>query len=198
MSRRFYPNIIITGTPGCGKSSHASSLISELPSELQEKFAHFPISEIAKKQKFIDSYDESRDTSVVDDDKLLDYLEPILENGGAVVDWHCCEIFPERLIDLVVVLRTDNKKLYQRLSKRGYKESKIQENIDCEIMEVIPQEAREAYVPEILIELNSNNAEELDDNVERVSLWIKQWIKDHAEGVSNKLEVSTSDSDESE
>lgn len=184
MSRREYPNIIITGTPGCGKSSHSANLVSQL----KEPYKHFSISDIAKERKCIESYDERLDTSVVDEDKLLDSLEPDLEKGGILVDWHCCDIFPERLIDLVVVLRTDNKILFERLNKRGYKENKIQENLDCEIMEVIMQEARESYIPEIVIELNSNTAEEMDDNVDRLIAWAENWKKDHPDGVTNELD----------
>ncbi|CUM49977.1 uncharacterized protein AC631_00867 [Debaryomyces fabryi] len=184
MSRREYPNIIITGTPGCGKSSHAANLVSQLKSP----YKHFSISDIAKERKCIESYDERLDTSVVDEDKLLDSLEPDLEKGGILVDWHCCDIFPERLIDLVVVLRTDNKILYERLNKRGYKENKIQENLDCEIMEVILQDARESYIPEIVIELTSNSAEEMDENVDRLIAWAENWKKDHPDGVTNELD----------
>lgn len=184
MTRREYLNIIITGTPGCGKSSHAANLVSQL----KEPYKHFSISDLAKERKCIESYDETLDTSVVDEDNLLDSLETDLENGGILIDWHCCDIFPERLIDLVVVLRTDNKILFDRLNKRGYKENKVQENLDCEIMEVILQDAKESYIPEIVIELNSNSAEEMDENVDRLIAWAENWKKDHQDGVSNELD----------
>jgi hypothetical protein len=32
-----------------------------------------------------------------------------------------------------------------------------------------------------VVELMSNTIEDLDDNVERVSLWVKKWKKDHKE-----------------
>lgn len=184
MSRRLLPNIIITGTPGCGKTSHSEGLASQLGSGYQ----HFAISDIAKERKCIESYDEVLDTSVVDEDKLLDSLEPDLENGGAIVDWHCCDIFPERLIDLVVVLRTDNSILFERLNKRGYKENKVQENLDCEIMEVILQDARDSYIPEIVIELYSNTVEDMDENVDRIVSWVENWKADHPKGVTNELD----------
>ncbi|CAK7894981.1 adenylate kinase isoenzyme 6 homolog Hbr1p [[Candida] anglica] len=184
MSRRYHPNIILTGTPGCGKTSHSTTLVSQLGAPYQ----HIPVSDAAKERKCIESYDEVFDTSVVDEDKLLDSLEVDLEKGGIIVDWHCCDIFPERLIDLVVVLRTNSSLLYERLQKRNYKENKIQENLDCEIMEVILQDARESYIPEIVIELNSNSVEEMDENVDRISAWVENWVKDHPEGVTNELD----------
>lgn len=205
MSRRHTPNIIITGTPGCGKSSHSQSLVSQLNQEFKKdttiKFKHFNISEIAKERDCIESYDAKLDTSVVDEDKLLDSLEPDLEEGGVIVDWHCCDIFPERLIDLVIVLRTDNSNLYDRLKTRNYSDLKLQENLDCEIMEVILQEARDSYIPDIVIELRSDSAEEMDENVDRISSWVVKWMEDHPNGVSNELDKQyhgNDDSDEEE
>ncbi|EMG45983.1 HBR1 Adenylate kinase isoenzyme 6 HBR1 [Candida maltosa Xu316] len=202
MSRRPIPNIIITGTPGCGKSSHSASLVSQLNEELGKEttvnFKHFNISEIAKERNCIDSYDAKLDTSVVDEDKLLDTLEPDLEKGGVVLDWHCCDIFPERLIDLVIVLRTDNSKLFDRLKTRNYNDLKLQENLDCEIMEVILQEARDSYIPDIVIELRSDTAEEMDENVDRINSWVVKWIEDHPNGVTNELQKQYHDDDEEE
>ena len=182
--RRYHPNIIITGTPGCGKTSHAISIASQLGSP----YEHISVSDAAKERDCIESYDEVLDTNVVDEDKLLDSLEEDLERGGILVDWHCCEVFPERLIDLVVVLRTESSLLYERLKKRNYKDNKIQENLDCEIMEVISQEASNSYVPEIVVELTSNSADEMDANVDRIVGWAENWVKDHKDGVSNELQ----------
>jgi broad-specificity NMP kinase len=40
--------------------------------------------------------------------------------GGCVVDYHGSDFFPERWFDLIIVLRTDNTVLYDRLVQRGY------------------------------------------------------------------------------
>lgn len=45
----------------------------------------------------------------------------------------------------MLVLQTDNTVLWKRLEKRGYGRKKIQENVECEIMHVIVEEARESY-----------------------------------------------------
>lgn len=41
-----------------------------------------------------------------------------MEQGGKIVDFHTCEVFPERWFDLVIVLRADNSVLYGRLEQR--------------------------------------------------------------------------------
>jgi len=50
--------------------------------------------------------------------QLLDELEPMVAQGGIILDWHTCDIYPERWPDLVVVLRCDHTLLWERLEKR--------------------------------------------------------------------------------
>ena len=110
-----------------------------------------------------------------------------MKTGGYIIDWHACDLFPRNWIDLVVVLRTDSTNLYDRLQARGYPERKLQENLDSEIMEVVAEEAREAYDEECVVELWSRTAEEIEGNVERIEQWVHNWRTDnqgHQEGDS--------------
>jgi len=52
------------------------------------------------------------------------------------------------------------------LSLRGYKGRKLNENIECEIMHVIVEEARESYREEIVKILKSNTVEDQENNVD--------------------------------
>ena len=99
--------------------------------------------------------------------------------GGIVADYHSCELFPERWFDLIVVLRADTEVLYDRLTERGYNDKKRSENIECEIMRVVIDEAKESYAKEIVQELSNNTIEEMDQNIARVESWYHQWIQDH-------------------
>ena len=47
-------------------------------------------------------------------------------------------------------------------------------------MEVLLQEARDAYDEQIVVELTSNTTEEMESNVERIEAWLKQWKEDNA------------------
>jgi adenylate kinase len=67
---------------------------------------------------------------------------------------------------------------------RKYPEAKLQENLDSEIMEVLLQEAHESYDEEIVVELRSDTAEELDANIDRIEMWVKQWKLDRNATVS--------------
>ncbi|RDW70243.1 adenylate kinase isoenzyme 6 [Coleophoma crateriformis] len=171
---RDQPNIIITGTPGVGKTTHCEMLAQNTG------LNHLSINQISKEQDIRETYDEELKTWIVDEDKVVDTVMDKLEVGGCLVDWHACDMFPERLIDLVVVLRVDSTLLYDRLKARDYPEAKLQENLDCEIMEVLLEEARENYAEEVVVELRSDTTEEIEANVERIEAWIKQWKEDHA------------------
>ena len=64
---------------------------------------------------------------------------------------------------------------------RGYPPNKIQENVECEIMQTILDEARESYDVHIVQELRSEQYEDLENNVQRVVEWLEMWKKEHAE-----------------
>jgi adenylate kinase len=76
------------------------------------------------------------------------------------------------------VLRCDSTLLYDRLTARGYKGKKLDENMDSEIMQVLLDEARESYKEEIVVELRSESTEDVDGNLERVEGWVEMWRKD--------------------
>lgn len=100
------------GTPGVGKTY--------LSKELAEKYAfnHQDISKIANDNDFIEDYEEELKCPIIDEEKLLDHLEPIMTIGGNIIDYHACEFFPERWINVVFVVRCDNTILFDRLKER--------------------------------------------------------------------------------
>jgi adenylate kinase len=178
-SRRL-PNVLITGTPGTGKTSLAALIVERLGESCAK---HVNVGEIAQLHKCYDGRDEVLDTNILDEDKLLDILETTFqeaedESVSCVADFHVCEIFPERWFDLVLVLRTQTEVLFDRLEERGYSNKKRDENMQSEIMQVILDEARESYDVNIVHEVSSNDLKDMESNVARVLAWRKQWIAD--------------------
>ena len=163
------PNILVTGTPGTGKTSTAERAAAEIG------FKYINVGQFVKDHECYEGRDESFDTYILDEDKLIDELEPIVSEGGCVVDFHSCEIFPERWFELVLVLRANTDVLYDRLQERGYNTKKVNENMECEIMQVVAEAARESYAPEIVHELPSNTIDDLESNVQRISIWLNNW-----------------------
>ncbi|KAH8550534.1 AAA domain-containing protein [Umbelopsis sp. PMI_123] len=171
---RKIPNILVTGTPGTGKTT-TSELIAEATG-----LTHINVGELVKQKQLHEGYLEEFDTHILDEDKLIDELEEVMESGGKIVDFHSCGIFPERWFDLVLVLRAENNVLYPRMEKRNYNQRKITENIECEIMQVVLDEARESYAEEIVIELPSNDINDMESNVDRVRQWVDAYKANHS------------------
>ena len=80
-----------------------------------------------------------------------------------------------RFFDIVFVLRTDNTALFDRLHQRSYNQSKIDNNLQCEIFQTILDEARESYDENIVHELRSDSTDDLEQNLEKIALWIQSW-----------------------
>ncbi|KAK6177423.1 hypothetical protein SNE40_015527 [Patella caerulea] len=162
------PNILITGTPGTGKTTLGQELA------VRNNLKYINIGEVAKENDLFEGFDEEYQCPLMDEDRVIDELEDTMVEGGNVVDYHGCEFFPERWFHLVIVLRTDNSILYERLEKRGYSGKKLQDNIQCEIFRTILDEAIESYKENIVQELQSNTPEDMEENLEKISTWLNQ------------------------
>ena len=148
------PNILITGTPGVGKTSICTLLENQLPEEYSiQGFKYVQLAELVRSKKLYKEWDDKFDVPIFDEDMVCDELEPMMQNGGIILEFHSCDFFPERWFSLVVLLRCNNTELFDRLSARGYSEDKINENIECEIFGELAEEVAESYKPEITIEL---------------------------------------------
>lgn len=121
------PNIIITGTPGVGKTTTCEQLVFLSSTTTSSPLRHLSINTLVKDRSCHEGYDEDLKTYVVDEDKLLDEVEKEIGNGdrvgdaegGWLIDWHACDLFPKSWVDLVVVLRCERTDvLWDRLKAR--------------------------------------------------------------------------------
>jgi len=172
------PNILVSGTPGVGKST--------LCQKIKEKYQGGPlevvnIGQFAKDHGYLGQYDAERECPEIDEDAVIDNLEPRMSGGESVmvIDYHATDFFPERWFDAVFVLRTNNTLLYDRLNARGYSQKKVEENLQCEIFQTILDEARESYREEIVHELTSESEQDIESNADRIVQWMQNWKSDN-------------------
>eukprot|EP00727_Mastigamoeba_balamuthi_P007608 m51a1_g3468 adenylate kinase, putative (184) ;mRNA; r:740773-741385 len=170
MATRPKPNVLVTGTPGTGKSA-----LCELVGAATTDVEYVDTGKVVREKGLHSGYDAEFDTLILDEDRLLDDLEDRMEAGGVLLEYHSCGLFPERWFDLVVVLRADNTTLYDRLVRKGYQPNKIGENVECEIMQVVLDEAKDSYRAQIIWEVDNNNMDDLERNASAILDWVRGW-----------------------
>ncbi|KAK6926828.1 hypothetical protein RJ641_008547 [Dillenia turbinata] len=168
-SWRKKPNILVTGTPGTGKTTMSSALAEAT------QLRHVNVGELVRQKNLHDGWDQEFDCYVINEDLVCDELEDMMEEGGVIVDYHGCDFFPERWFDRVVVLQTDNTVLYDRLARRGYTGAKLSNNVECEIFQTILEEAKSSYAEDIVVSTKSDTVEDITRNVAELADWVSSW-----------------------
>jgi adenylate kinase len=135
--------IIVTGTPGTGKTTVAKRLAKK------NNATYIDVNEVIKEHKLGQKYDKKRKVKIIDTKKLNGYLIKIIKEAKAkktslIIDSHLSHYLPKEYVDLCMVTKSTLRKLQNRLKKRNYSKAKIQENLECEIFDVCHMEAKEA------------------------------------------------------
>ncbi|CAG0917842.1 unnamed protein product [Notodromas monacha] len=169
------PNILVSGTPGTGKSTLVAELLKSCSS-----MKSVNVSKLALDKNLIEEFDSERAVPIINEDAVLDELEPLIAQGNMIVEYHASEFFPKRFFDRVVVLTTDNTILFDRLKQRGYSEGKIRENVECEIFQILIEEAKESYDEEKVSVWPSETKEDLKRNVDRLREFILEWRENNS------------------
>ncbi len=125
--------IVITGTPGVGKSTIAKALTSKLGGQ------YINVGDLAKKENLVVEADEKRDTVVADIRRLRTRFRAILKKaeGDIILDGHYSyDVIPKTIEPSAFVLRRDPVRLEPILKERGYNENKVYENLAAEALDV--------------------------------------------------------------
>lgn len=105
----------------------------------------------------------------------MDHLEPEMESGGNIVEYHSCDFFPERWFDAVFVIRCNNTILYDRLQDRGYNQTKVKENIECEIFQMVLNEAKESYDEDIVFQLSGETEADFAESIRQIKEFLQNF-----------------------
>ncbi len=143
--------ILITGTPGVGKTALAKNLSRKSSFKLVEP------NRLVKKEMLYTRFDRARNTYVVDEGKLRKRLEALSRSSERMVlPTHLIGKFlPKTKVKMVLVLRLDPVVLYRRLRARGWTKRKAWENTEAEILDVCLQDSLLLLGPRKVYEIDT-------------------------------------------
>lgn len=123
--------IIITGSPGTGKSTLCAMLAKKLGLDIIDLKKHILAHKLSKRGE-------------VELKKLSHSLRSLKTRESFILEGHlACEILIPA--DIIFVLRTNPKVLERRLKKRGYSKNKISENTMAEMLDYCTQRTMLVY-----------------------------------------------------
>lgn len=143
--------IVVTGTPGVGKSTISRILATRLGA------VHVDLSALALREGLILGWDEERETAVADLDRLKKRLEEMASSSGhpLVVEGHYAQdVVPPHEAAFIFVLRKDPWRLKEELESRGFRREKVIENVSAEVLDVCLTEAVATYGEERVSEID--------------------------------------------
>ncbi len=138
--------IIVTGTPGTGKTTISKHLCE------MYSLRYIDVNRVISSKGLSIGYDEERDCRIVDDKRLVNELKVLIDAfksqrsskfNGIVIDSHLSHYLPKSYVNLCIVTRCSLQILKKRLKERGYSAAKVRENLDAEIFDTCRIEALE-------------------------------------------------------
>ena len=153
--------IIISGTPGCGKTSISNILSTK------ENIKVISINYLLDNYDLNLGTDEVREYKIVDVDNMIPIVDEIkekYEDKTIIFEGHLAQDYPNA--DKVIVLRCNPLELEKRLNTRDWTDKKIHENIEAEILAICTQESYETYGDAVCeIDTTYNTPEEVADDI---------------------------------
>ncbi|MDO5851250.1 MAG: AAA family ATPase [Methanobacteriaceae archaeon] len=149
--------IIITGTPGTGKTTISSKLAENIGAEL------VPVNKLAENENLFLGTDPKRGYQIVDigalDKSIDDIKKRYNDNEIIIVEGHLAQDYPNA--DMIIVLRCQPDILNNRLNRRNWSHNKIKENVSAEILGICSSESYESYGDIVQeIDTSKNNIDE--------------------------------------
>ncbi len=147
--------VALTGTPGTGKTSVARVLRERGHDVLD-------MTQYIRDNGLREEYDAERDTYSVDVERLNDSLSDMED---CMFEGHLAHFMD---VDKIIVMRCHPDVLADRLRARGYSESKVRENVEAEVLDVILCESVDSGIPTFVVDSTSESPEESASAVEDI------------------------------
>lgn len=162
--------LLVTGTPGVGKTAVSRLLASKLDA------LHIDLGELVKRENLTSGVDKTRGTLIADINKVSARVQEIIKNCNCdvVIDGHYgTDIIPSEDIDLIFVLRRNPDGLKKTMEEREFKEEKIYENLAAEILDICLVDAISACGPKKVCEIDTSG-KEIEKVVEDMTLILNE------------------------
>lgn len=158
--------ILVTGTPGVGKTAASRLLASRLNG------LHIDLGDLVKRENLTSGTDKARDTLVADADKVSKRVQELIKksNCDVIIDGHYAhEVVSPDSVSIVFVLRRNPDSLKKTMEERGFKEAKIYENLAAEILDVCLVDVVTAFGSAKVCEIDTSNMK-IEEVVEEILL----------------------------
>ncbi len=126
--------LALSGTPGVGKTSVATTLAKMVHAET------LSMGEFVISKNLYETWDSDRSTRIVDEDKAREALLGEIDRARARddIEWLIIEGLMVDIVadkcDIAMVLRLDPRIVKSRLEQRGYDARKVAENVQAELL----------------------------------------------------------------
>jgi len=167
--KRFRRVILVTGTPGVGKTTVSRSLASKLDA------VYISLAELVERERLISGVDKVRGTLIADTDRVSKRMQEIIKSSecDVIVDGHyAVDVLPTKDIHIVFVLRRDPSELRNILENRGFKERKLWENLAAEVLDVCLWDAVSACGSDKVCEIDVSGRR-IEETVEDIILMLE-------------------------
>ncbi|HKL30694.1 MAG TPA: adenylate kinase family protein [Natrialbaceae archaeon] len=141
--------VVVTGTPGTGKTSATDALADEFAPSLDLDVVH--LNEAIRDEELFGDVDEERDSVIADLDAIREWIG---DRDDCVIESHLAHHLDA---DRVVVLRCRPDVLRERLEGRDESEASIDENAESEALDVILAEAVERHGMDAVYEIDTTD-----------------------------------------
>ncbi len=148
--------ILITGTPGTGKTTVSELLAKRTGADIV-RISDFATDDVTEGME--------GETRIVDIEKLESKMKGHIPRN-AVIDGHLSHFMHPG--NFVIVLRTNPGVLEKRLEKKGFDRNKIRENLEAEALDVCLIESIERHKNVFEIDTTSKRPEDVVDDISKI------------------------------